>query len=140
MVNLEYLINDSEELFLEKYSYSKGILTILLDVSEIERKVVLDIKTDHLSFDSFYLEKKEEMYRICRIEIQNLLNVLSVENDMYVPSSMFGKLMNESRSNYNLAYGKKSSELKYVFCLIGYGKLVSCLLSDLDHIKIAEID
>jgi hypothetical protein len=136
MLNLEYLVSNSDETILKEYSYSGGILTINLELTEIDKKVMLKIKSSHLSFDSFYLEKKEELYRTCRIEIQDLSEILSTQNGIYVPSNVFGILMNESRSNYNLAYGKKSSELKYVFSLIGYGKLVSCLISDLNSIEI----
>ena len=138
MAILKNIIDNSGDSILEKYTYSEGILTINLYLTDLERKVEIKIKTDILSFNNYYLEKREELYRTCRIEIQDLLNVLSIESksNIYIPSSTFGKLMNETRLNYSLAYGKKSSELKYIFSLVGYGRLLSCLLTDLDCIAI----
>jgi hypothetical protein len=136
---MKNIIDNSGDSILEEYSYSKGILTIIMDITELEIKVKIKINTDRLSFDNAYIDKKEELYRTCRIEIQELLNVLSTENNIYVPSSDFRKLMNESKSNFNLAYGKKISEIKFIFSLVGYSKLISCLLSDLNSITIEEI-
>lgn len=109
---------------------------ILLYLTEIDKRVKLLIRTDSLVFNNFYLEKEEELYRTCRIDIEELLPILFVENGIYIPPSEFGKLMAEVRLDYNLAYGKKASQLKYILSLIGYGNLVSCLISGLDAIVI----
>ncbi|NMH87388.1 hypothetical protein [Flavivirga algicola] len=135
-MNLKNIIDNSGDSVLEEYFYSKGILTIALDVTELEKKIKIEIKTGDISFSNYYLEKKEELYRTCRIEIQELSSVLLVENSFYVPSKTFGKLMTESRLDYNLAYGKKNSDIKYIFSLVGYDRLVSCLLPDLNCITI----
>ena len=71
--------------------------------------------------------------------IQDISQVLLVSNGVYVPTLDFGKFMQEAKANYNLAYGKKASQWKYLFSLIGYGPLVSCLLSNLDAISIIEL-
>ena len=137
MLDLKNIIDKSGDSILEEYSYSGGFLTIILDMSELERKINIRIRTDNLSFNNNFLEREEE-YRTCRIEIQKLLDVLLVENNIYIPSNSFGKLVNESRLNYNLAYGKKCLAIRYIFSLVGYGILVSCLLSDLTCISIEE--
>jgi hypothetical protein len=131
------IIHKSGDALLEKYSYIDSILIIDLDLTELGKKVRLRIKTDCLCFNNYYyMEKKEDMYRTCRIEFQDLINILSIENDIYVPSKNFGKLMNETRSRLNLAYGKKSSEVKYIFSLVGYDRLITCTVSDLACIDI----
>ena len=135
---MQDLINNSVESILEKYSYSGGRINIMLNLISIEKIININIKTDHLSFDSFYLEKDEELYRTCRIDIQTLIDVLSIKNGIFIPPDTFEKLMKESRSNFNLAYGKKASDIKYIFSLVGYGKLISCLIKDLSCIKILE--
>ncbi|MGC4129626.1 MAG: hypothetical protein QM564_08730 [Bergeyella sp.] len=139
MINLEYLIKNSGDSILENYSYSKGILALILNIEELNKKLKIKIKTEYLSFNNFYIGKNEELYRTCRIELEDLTKVLSVENGIYLPSINFGKMMNESKSHYNLAYGKKISELKEIFSLVGYGKLVSCLISELNDIIIEEM-
>lgn len=135
---LDNIINNSADSILEGYSYLKGTLIIDLDLVELDKKVEIKIKTDYLSINSFYTEKIEDIFRTCRIEVQNLEDVLTVKNGIYVPSNDFGKLMNETKSNYNLVYGKKTSELKYIFSLIGYDRLISCVLSDLNCVGISK--
>lgn len=137
-MELEYIIRNNGELNLENYIYSGGTLEIDLDLTELDKKITIKIKTNNLSFNNYYIDKKEELYKTCRIEIKELVNNLSIENGIYIPSSNFGKLMNETRSNYNLAYGKKSTELKFIFSLVGYDNLISCLLTDLNKITITE--
>lgn len=111
MVNLEYLINNSGDSIIDEYSYSDGILKISLNVTEVDRNLMLLIKSEDLSFDSFYLGDKENIFKTCRIEIQELSKVLSVENGIYMPPTSFGGIMQASNSNYNLAYGKKKSKI-----------------------------
>lgn len=141
METLSKIINSSGDSLLEKYSYSEGVLIVYLDLPELDKKVRVRIRTDSLSFNNYYFdEKKEYLYRTCRIEFQELSNILSLENGIYVPSKEFGKLMNETRLRLNLAYGKKSSEVKYIFSLVGYDRLITCTVSDLACIDIVDIN
>lgn len=140
MTTLDKVIYNSGDSILEKYSYLDGVLTIDLVLTELEKKVKLKIRTDSLSLNNYYLEKKESLYRTCRIEFKELVNVISLKNNIYIPPNDFGKFMNETRLRYHLAYGKKSSEFKYFFSLAGYDRLVSCIVSDLASIVIEEIN
>ncbi|KAA6438854.1 hypothetical protein FEM33_15390 [Dyadobacter flavalbus] len=139
MVNVEYLITNSGDSIIDKYSYSDGILKITLNVTEVDKKLMLLIKSENFSFDNFYLDNKEDVYRTCRIQIQELSKVLSVENGIYMPASSFGGIMQESKSNYNLAYGRKKSKVNYIFSLTGYDTLISCLIFDINSIRIEEL-
>jgi len=112
---LDYLITNSEDSILKEYSYASGELTILLYLTEIDQTINLKIKTDCLSFDNHYLEKGEELYRTCRIEIQELLNALSVEHAVYLPSTTFPELMKDAKFNYSLAYGKIHGNKVHLF-------------------------
>ena len=136
MDTLKILISNSGDSLLEKYSYLQGILVIDLELFELDKKVRLKIKTDSLSFNNHYLEKKEKFSKTCRIEFQELSNILSLENAIYVPSKDFGKLMKETRNNLNLVFGKKSTEIKYIFSLVGYDRLITCTVQDLNCIEI----
>ncbi len=105
---------------------------------ELDKKLIISLKTGDLYFNNFYLSQKEILYKTCRIEIAELTNILQLENGIYTPSDSFGKFMNEARKNYNLAYGKKSSEVKYLFSLVGYSNLISCVFEDHECIAVKE--
>ncbi|TFF39121.1 hypothetical protein [Mucilaginibacter psychrotolerans] len=139
MINLNELIYNSGDSTIEGYSYSAGILTLDLNAAEFENKIRVKIHTDMLSFNGYYLNNKIDLYKICRIEIQPLTMVLNTENGIYIPAKTFEAIMKETRLHYNLAYGKKASEFKYLFSLTGYDRIVNCLLSDLSSITIIEI-
>ncbi|MEA5403388.1 hypothetical protein VB776_10705 [Arcicella sp. DC2W] len=140
MLNLEYIVENSGDSTLESYTYSGGLLTVNIDLGDFDKEVLIKIRTDGMSFKSYYLDKIEALYRTCRIEIQELTGILSVENGMYVPSNNFGEFMNEKKLNYHLAYGEKTSSMKYMFSLVGYDRLLSCLVSDLDCITLEEVN
>ncbi len=95
MLSLQYLIENSGDSILDSYTYSEGILAINLHLGDSDKKVLIEIKTDVMSFKNYYLDKIEEMYRTCRVEIQELSSILSIENGIYLPSNDFGKFMNE---------------------------------------------
>jgi len=138
MMSLEELIDRSGDSIIEGYTYSDGILNIALYIAELEKKLKISIRTETMSFNSYYLQQKNIVYRTCRIEVQVLLDILSVNHNIYIPSNIFGKLMNETKLNYNLAYGKKISEMKYIFSLVGYDRLLSCVFTDLNSIEFKE--
>jgi len=137
MTTLEYIMNRSGDSIFKGCLYSEGVLLLDLELTELDRQINLRIKTEDMSFDNRHAYDDTAIYKTCRIEIQ-ALDILSQENGIYIPPDSFGKLMRESRLNYHLAYGKKSSEFKYIFSLRGYYNLVSCLISDLDTISIFE--
>ena len=139
MLDLESLLKNSGDSILEEYTYTRGILTLRLDLTDIEKIVNIYIKTDNVYANNFYSEKENSLYKNCRIEIKDLANVICLKNNIYIPPSDFGQMMNESRLKYNLAYGKKSSEVRYIFSLVGYGILLSCLLNDLKCITVENI-
>jgi hypothetical protein len=135
MINLDSLINSSGDSILEQYTYFEGLLRITLIVPDLEKKVILHIKTNNLVFDHYYLMKSEKLFRVCRIELKEIKGILSIENNVFVPSTSFGKMMSETKLNLNLAYGKKASDMQYIFSLVGYSRMISCLVSDLTSIS-----
>lgn len=140
MIDLDFLIEKSGDSILESYLYSDGVLTLILITDELNEKFKLKIKTQWLSFNDFYLNQKEDdIYRTCRIDIQDLSKVLSVKSNIYIPSDNFGDMMKECKSHYNLAYGKKSSEFGQIFSLVGYDKLISCLVGYQDKISLEKL-
>ncbi|MFN8360360.1 MAG: hypothetical protein U0264_10650 [Candidatus Kapaibacterium sp.] len=139
MDTLDYIINMSGDSELENYTYAEGVLTIILDVTEIEKKVKISIRTNDVTFNNVLILSNNGVFRTCRIELVELINVLSSENSCYVPSKDFGKMMKESRMKLNLAYGKKLTEVRYIFSLLGYDRIIACLISDVASITIADV-
>lgn len=135
-MDLDYVIRNSNDAILEDHIYSKGNIIIKLFLTNLDKQIKLIVKTNQVAFDHIYLDKNEEFYRTCRIELLELSTVLSTENNIYIPPCNFGKLMRETRLNLNLAYGKKNSEIKFIFSLVGYGRLICCLISNLEDIYI----
>ena len=115
MMNLEYIIENSGDSILECYKYSGGLLSINIDLVDLNKKMLIQIKTDSMSFNNNYLDKNEDIFRTCKIEVQDLSKFLTVNNNIYVPSNSFGKFMNEKRQNFHLAYVEKIIKMKYIF-------------------------
>ncbi|AFZ26570.1 hypothetical protein Cylst_4491 [Cylindrospermum stagnale PCC 7417] len=66
------------------------------------------------------------------MELNSLLNI---ENEFYVPNSNFGKMMKEVNGGASLAYGRKCSDVKWLLNVIGYSRLISCLISNLENVS-----
>src|SRR5687768_15017596 len=96
MVNLKDIIENSGDSIIEEYVYAHGVLSIDLYRDDLNKKIKIFIRTDHVTFNNYYLAKREKLFRTCRIEIEDLRKVLSTNNGIYVPPAIFGKLMNES--------------------------------------------
>lgn len=139
MKDLMFVVDHSGDSILKDYHYKNQFLTLILYLSEFDRIIKFQIETNDISFNNFYLQKNNSIFRTCRIEINKLENSLLVENNFYVPPCNFAKVMIEAKSNLNLAYGKKVKEVNYIFSLVGYGVLISCLIYNFDSINMMEI-
>lgn len=136
MIDINHILENSSDSVVESYFYSGNFLTINLTLGDLDKTIKLKIKTDSLSINNFYLEKKEELFRTCRLELRMISEILNIKNNFYMPPNEFENIMKESKQKYNLAYGKKSSEIKYILYLIGYDILLACLIKDFDCIEI----
>lgn len=128
-------IEKSGDSILENYSFSDSNLIVELKC-ETDENLILSVNTDVICVNSFYLQKEEEFYRTCHIEMKQLSNVLKVKDGFFVPPADFTELLIETRANYNLAYGKKKNQYEYIFTLVGYGNLISCLIKNIDSIDV----
>ena len=127
MMTLADVVSHSGDSELESYTYAEGRLQLVLVLGENDQKVALSLFTDHLAFAGGLLAHEDGSYRTCFLAIEDLSQVLSVEKGVYVPAPDFGKLMQQTRANYHLAYGKKVVEWTHLLSLVGHGRLVSCL-------------
>ena len=139
MMTFADVVSNSGDSVLESYTYAEGRLLLVLVLGENDQKVALSLPTDHLVFAGAALANKEGSYRTCFLAIEDLSLVLSVENGVYVPAPGFGQLMQQTRANYHLAYGQKAAEWTHLLSLVGYGRLISCLVADVAAIYITEV-
>ena len=139
MLTLADVVRNSGDSELESYAYAEGRLQMVLVLGENGQKVALSLFTDHLAFAGAALANKGGSHRTCFLAIENLSQALAVEHGVYVAASSFGKLMQQTRANYHLAYGKKATECTHLLSLVGHGRLVSCLVADVAAIAIAEV-
>jgi len=140
MLDLKYFIENSGDSTFENYSYLKGLLTVTLLLTDLDKRIIIEVKTDLLSFNNFYLQKSEDLYKTCHIEIKELEKFVKIHNNIYIPSDNFGLFMKEKKLNYNLVYGLLAYENKYLLSITGYDALISCVVSSLENITIKYIE
>ena len=139
MMTFADVVSNSGDSVLKSYAYVEGRLQLVLVLDENDQKVALSLPTDYLAFAGAALENKESNYRTCFLALEDLSQVLSVENGVYVPAAGFGQFMQQTRANYHLAYGKKAAEWTHLLSLVGQGRLVSCLVADVTAISVVEV-
>ena len=114
------------------YHYNNSLLTFNLEVPDLNKEVKFEIKTNHLITNIF--NDGDSVFKKCFVKIEELSDYLTIMNNIYIPNSDFGKMMREVKSNYNLAYGLKQSNYKYMLSLIGHKRLLSCVIKDISSI------
>lgn len=138
MEELQDIIKISGDSYLENYEYSHGIVKLMLELDELDRKILISIKSSLMAFN--VPEMKERVYRTCFIELTKLSDVLKSRNGIYFASEEFGKFMKEKRENLNLAYGLREKENQFIFSLSGSEKLVSLIVRNEDDISFQYLD
>ena len=122
---------DSE---LISYSYADGVLTVHMEIEELDQEYKISIPTDGVVCN-------QEKIAVCYISLVELEKVLKTDSSgVFIPDPTFGKMMAEIRQGLGLAYGKKVSKHKYAFILKGYSNLLACIIDDLDEVKVQPIE
>jgi hypothetical protein len=132
-MRFEDLVARSGDSQLINYNFSKEILTIHLEIEELDGSYLISILTEIVRGEQ--LTFNNDVLRTCRLELIELSKVLSVKNNFYIPNSNFGKIMQEVRNGLFLAYGRKNLDVKWVLNVTGYSCLLSCLINDLDKVQ-----
>lgn len=132
MITLDEIIGKSgdSELLELKYDCAKNLLEFTLDMDELNAKMSFQVVTREIRFGKVDLDIK-----VCRLELISLKDELSVNSGIYVPSTEFPKLMDETKKGFNLVYGKRISEISYILSLIGVGKIFVASIESKEAIK-----
>jgi hypothetical protein len=76
--------------------------------------------------------------KVCRLELISLKDELSVNSGIYVPSTEFPKLMQETKKGFNLVFGKRISEASHLLSLVGIGKIFVASIESVGAIRFFE--
>lgn len=120
MITLDEIIGKSgdSELLELKYDCAKNLLEFTLDIDELNTKMSFQVFTREIRFG-----KVDSDIKVCRLELISLNDELSVNSGIYVPSTDFPKLMQETKKGFNLVFGKRVSEVSHLVSLVGVGKI-----------------
>ena len=134
-LTLDQIISTSGDSTLLSYKYENQVLEFTLSHEELDRTISFRIQTGDLKALIYENYPNDSTSKTCYIELLELSQALNQTNHHYIPSSDFGKMMQECKAGLNLAYGKKVEANPYLLSLKGRETLLSCLVSDLSHIS-----
>ena len=130
-LTLNQIISTSGDSTLLSYKYENQVLEFTLHHSELDNDILFKVETSELRVLLHDNYVGDTTSKTCFIELLELSKALPVANNHYIPSSDFGKLMQECRLGLNLVYGKKVEDNRYFLSLKGTHTLLCCVLKDL---------
>ena len=139
-LTLNQIISTSGDSTLLSYTYENQVLEFTLHHSELDNDILFKVETSELRVLLHDNYVGDTTSKTCYIELLELSKVLSVANNHYIPSSDFGKLMQECRLGLNLVYGKKVEDNLYLLSLKGTHTLLCCVVKDLDGVTFRKHD
>ncbi len=130
-LTLNQIISTSGDSTLLSYKYENQVLEFTLHHFELDNDILFKIETSELRVLLHDNYIGDTTSKTCFIELLELSKALAVANNHYIPSSDFGKLRQECKSGFNLAYGKKVEDNMYLLSLKGTHTLLCCVVKDL---------
>ncbi|MBP6740418.1 MAG: hypothetical protein KA146_10525 [Leptospiraceae bacterium] len=130
-LTLNQIISTSGDSTLLSYKYENQVLEFTLHHFELDRNILFKVETSELRVLLHENYPNDTTSKTCFIELIELTKVLQVANHHYIPSTDFGKLMQECKAGLNLVYGKKVEDNKYFLSLKGSETILCCVLSNL---------
>lgn len=130
-MKFDQLVRTSGDSELINYIYKNGTLTLVLEHEELDAEVTINIKTTAFKIDEGI--DNNGLEKLCRIEISYLKENLEEQNSYFVASNSFPAFISELKTNLSLGYGIKVNEKACVLSLIGYSRIISCLVMNIDE-------
>lgn len=125
-VNIDEIVERSGDSVLCDCTFSNGVLTLHLEMEELDSILLLRVQTKKM--DCMNINKLSDIEKNCRIELVRVSDKLEVENGYYVAEKSFSRFMKSCKNGFNLAYGMKSNDEAYLLNIIGYIRLVTCVI------------
>ncbi|HLK96897.1 MAG TPA: hypothetical protein VK364_03930 [Hymenobacter sp.] len=133
-MKLEELIAISGDSELLSHTYTDGFITIKILLYEDDSVVSIFMNTDTVQVNHAVFMNKSNSFRCGRLEIKEIS--LEINNGCFMPPTDFVSLMKDVRSGFTLAYGRSEKDVRYILSFIGSGRLLSCLISDPEEVRI----
>ena len=130
-LTLNQIISTSGDSTLLSYKYENQVLEFTLHHFELDKNILFKVETSELRVSLHENYPNDITSKTCYIELLEIGKVLGVANHHYIPSTDFGKLMQECKLGLNLVYGKKVEDNKYFLSLKGSETILCCVLSNL---------
>jgi len=129
-MNLNEIVERSGDSKLYDCTFTNGILTLRLEMDELDSMLLLNIKTKII--DCMNLHELSDIEKTCRIELIRISDELEIENGYYTAEKPFPKFMKSCKNGFNLAYGMKATEEAYLLSIVGYNRLVTCVIDKIN--------
>ena len=130
-LTLNQIISTSGDSTLLSYKYENQVLEFTLHHYELDKNILFKVETSELRVFLHDNYVGDTTTKTCYIELFEPAKILQVANHHYIPSTDFGKLMQECKLGLNLVYGKKVEDNKYFLSLKGSETILCCVLSNL---------
>jgi hypothetical protein len=102
-IPFEELVAHSTQAQLLGYEFADGVLTIHLEIDELDSPYLINIPTNYVYGEKVSFENHD--LRNCRLDLLELSEILDVDGNIYVPNANFEVMISEMRSGVSLAYG-----------------------------------
>ena len=139
METFEELVSRSGDSQLIGYRFESGIATLELELDHDSSTVQIDLPTKLVFAQTLDFTDDNDIGLLCRLEIVELTPLLRTLHGYYMPPAAFADVMKETRRGLSLAYGQKQNEVKWLVNVIGYDRLFSCLLGEINDVRWAAI-
>ena len=128
-MEIKNIVDRSGDSILCECTFSSGFLKIRLEMDELDSILFLNVLTKKI--ECINLNMLSEIEKNCQIELIRINDELKIENGYYVAEKSFPNFMKSCKKGFNLAYGMKSSENAYLLNIIGYERLVTCVIENI---------
>lgn len=126
--NKELLLHHCAEATLNYWSFKDQLLSVNLTTYD-DDELIINIKTDTVYST---ISSNNKNINVCRLEIQDIHELLSTHNGYYIPPDNFSDLMRFSRMNISPFYGKKY-DIQYNLSFKNSENLLSCPIESLEY-------
>ncbi len=135
-MTINQLIEMSGDSILEAHSFKAGVLTVkFFPFDSNFSHITISIPTDYLICNISPNSNLDSAYFF--LVMKRLTDHVSISKEGYfLPPIDFVQLMKDRKVGITLCYGRKSTEVNYLFFLQSVTPLITCLVKDPEEILI----
>jgi hypothetical protein len=130
--SLDAIAAGSSGSLLISYAFESKELRFQIFHESVGKLVVFEVPTDTVHGRSIPPDPSRS---ICRIDLIELGEKLAIRDGRYHPPDSSAQFLDHARSRLTLAYGRRSSEYRWLLRLQGQYPLLACLVHDPAEIR-----